>query len=65
MARVGDDNRAKPPPAEPTTARPGSEAKIVVMTERDDRGEGLWHPADATALPGSLAELLRSLGEGD
>ena len=38
-----------PLPAEPTTALPRSEEKIVVMEGRAERGEQLFHPLDARA----------------
>lgn len=31
---------------EPTSAPPGSEAKIAVMAARAERNESLWHPLD-------------------
>lgn len=31
---------------EPTTAAPGSEAKILVLQERVSQGQNLWHPLD-------------------
>jgi hypothetical protein len=36
-----------PPPDCPTDARPGSEAKILVLIDRAARGQQLFHPADA------------------
>jgi hypothetical protein len=36
------------PPAFPTNARPGSLAKILVLTQRAELGQDLWHPDDAT-----------------
>jgi hypothetical protein len=35
-------------PQEPTTAAPGSEAKVQVLMERASRRETLFHPNDAT-----------------
>jgi hypothetical protein len=35
-------------PQQPTTAAPGSEAKVRVMIERASRREALFHPDDAT-----------------
>ena len=35
-------------PQQPTTAAPGSEAKVQVMIERASRREALFHPEDAT-----------------
>jgi hypothetical protein len=37
---------ARPLPAEPTDALPGSEEKIRVLAQRAERGEQLWHPLD-------------------
>ena len=34
-------------PIDPTGARPGSEEKIQVLSERASRGEALYHPLDA------------------
>jgi len=39
-----------PLPAQPTTAMPGSLAKILVMTARAARGEQLFHPRDSRPL---------------
>jgi hypothetical protein len=39
-------------PSEPTDARPGSEAKVLVLIERARRRQALWHPDDVT-LAGS------------
>ena len=39
--------REPPPPAEPTTALPGTPEKVRVLEERAGRGEGLWHGGDA------------------
>jgi hypothetical protein len=48
QARYGlaSGNRRAPLPAEPTTARPGSEEKIRVLCERAARHETRWHPDD-------------------
>lgn len=35
-------------PCRPTTARPGTEAKVAVITDRYWNGQALWHPEDAT-----------------
>jgi hypothetical protein len=35
------------PPVSPTTATPGTEDKIKVLTERAEQGRELWHPHDA------------------
>jgi len=34
-------------PEHPTTALPGTEAKLVVMEARAERGESLFHPRDS------------------
>jgi hypothetical protein len=37
----------RPPlPDQPTDAQPGSEEKILVLMERAQRGQSLWHPKD-------------------
>jgi hypothetical protein len=46
-----------PPPAEPTTAFPGTSEKIQALAERLERGVALWHPLDA--LPTGAASLLQ------
>ena len=38
-------------PSEPTDARPGTDEKIRVFSERVDKGEHLFHPDDFTTLP--------------
>ena len=40
---------------EPTDALPGSEAKILVLIGRAERGESLWHPRDAN-FAGAVSE---------
>src|SRR5204862_411036 len=45
-ARVQD---VRPIPAEPTPARPGTPEKVAELRRRAERGEALWHPADADA----------------
>lgn len=42
---LGADGRL---PDEPTSARPGTEAKIVAMQARAELGQCLHHPADAS-----------------
>jgi len=37
-----------PLPAFPTTAMPGTPAKITVLAERARLKQSLWHPEDAT-----------------
>lgn len=41
-----------PPPPAPTTAVPGSEAKLVVMESRARLGVQLFHPGDAPDMEG-------------
>jgi len=36
-----------PLPRVPTSAPPGSEAKVRVLMARASKRQGLWHPADA------------------
>jgi len=60
---VGGDRTLAPPPAEPTDAAPGSEAKIGVLTARAARGESLWHPSDAGGSV-SVLGILRAIREG-
>jgi hypothetical protein len=45
---VGNGNRNACLPAEPTSALPGSEEKVLVMIERAERRESLFHPRDGT-----------------
>lgn len=47
IAKIDGSYRGRPIPTHPTTARPGSPAKVAVMALRQSRGEGLWHPDDA------------------
>jgi hypothetical protein len=52
-ARAGRDpalGGLAPMPTEPTTALPGTPAKVAVLCRRAAQGEALWHPEDA-ALP--------------
>jgi hypothetical protein len=44
---VGDFNGRTTQPSEATEATPGSEDKILVLMERAQLGQSLWHPADA------------------
>ena len=60
---VGGDRTLAPPPAEPTDAAPGSEAKIGVLAARAARGESLWHPSDAGGDV-SVLGILRAIREG-
>lgn len=45
---LGIDVYAPDVPPEPTTARPGTIAKLHVLMERLEAGYALWHPDDAT-----------------
>lgn len=49
--------RAGALPKEPTTAPPGSEEKIRVMTERAARREQLFHPLDGPGYRGRPPDL--------
>jgi hypothetical protein len=55
FARRGldDFNGYGPLPAQPTSAPPGSEEKVLILMERARRRESLWHPADAPMDPES------------
>lgn len=44
---VGIFNGRNNLPATPTAARPGTDAKIVVLAARAKQGVSLWHPLDA------------------
>lgn len=44
---VSDTNRTPAPPTVPTLAAPGTADKIRAMRTRFERGEGVFHPADA------------------
>jgi len=44
---VPDGNGARPLPASPTAALPGSPEKVAVLEERARVRQSLWHPADA------------------
>ena len=46
---TGKEIRGTPPiPRIPTTARPGSEEKVLILCQRMEDGEQLWHPCDVT-----------------
>jgi hypothetical protein len=45
---VADRNGRCPLPSEPTQVRPGTPEKMTVLEQRAERGESLFHPADAT-----------------
>lgn len=68
--RVGYDapryEGGRPPPAAPTSARPGSEEKIIVLIERQSAGVALHHPADASTsvLRPQGRRSIRDLPEG-
>ena len=44
---VADRVGRVPLPRTPTSAPPGSEAKVLVLMERANKRQSLWHPADA------------------
>lgn len=44
---TAEDLLGRPTPPRPTTAPPGTEAKILVMAARYAAGFHLYHPADA------------------
>ena len=44
----GAYRRTARPAGFPTGATPGSLEKILVMSQRAELGQGLWHPDDAT-----------------
>ena len=44
----GTGNRPAKPATCPTNALPGSLEKILVLTQRADLRQELWHPEDAT-----------------
>lgn len=63
---VGNDCRGLTPPPEPTTAEPGTEAKMVVLCERAALGQQLWHRGDpcldhAVDLGDRMAGRVRSV----
>ena len=45
---VGDFNGRCAPAAVPTAALPGSPEKVVILEERAQQRQSLWHPQDAT-----------------
>lgn len=45
---LDDDTKVRQLPRTATTALPGTEEKIAVMTERYRKGYSLFHPSDAT-----------------
>lgn len=60
--RLVDGYYHLPPPAEATDAIPGTPEKVEVLRRRVERGEGLWHPGDATAQGRTSVLRLRSGG---
>lgn len=54
---VGLGQGRRPPPAEPTDARPGSDEKIAVMAARAAREELLHHDDDAKGWERTLNHL--------
>lgn len=51
---AGPTRSNSPLPALATATVPGSDERIRVLAERADRGEALFHPADATLLPAGV-----------
>ena len=47
---VTDFNGRTPRPTEATEAMPGSEEKILILIERAQLGQSLWHPEDRMPL---------------
>lgn len=45
-----DVNGAVPPAPAPTSALPGTPAKVAVLIERAAQGVSLWHPEDGIGL---------------
>jgi len=45
----GNFNGHLPPPACPTDAAPGSTEKILILMQRAQSQQALWHPEDADA----------------
>jgi len=45
---LGTGNRRPAPPAQPTTALPGSQEKLEVLQQRAGLRQELWHSGDAT-----------------
>jgi hypothetical protein len=45
---ISDFNGRTALAAQPTTALPGTEEKVLVLAERARLGLSLWHPQDAT-----------------
>jgi hypothetical protein len=45
---LGLGGGARPLPAAPTSAVPGSPEKLTVLEQRAESGENLWHPDDYT-----------------
>jgi hypothetical protein len=46
-------------PCRPTAAPPGSPEKVAVLEERAQKGQALWHPADAP-MDAEIACLTRN-----
>jgi hypothetical protein len=55
---LGNWNRRGLAPTNPTNAAPGSPEKVLVLMQRAELGQELWHGADATlAGPVELARV--------
>lgn len=60
---VGNDNAEPPACQQATDAPPGSVEKLDTLAARAERGEALYHPADAKDWDGRSGQLLMS-GDG-
>jgi hypothetical protein len=47
FGRRGLQSQGRSPPTSATEAAPGSPEKILVLMQRAELGQGLWHPEDA------------------
>ena len=56
---LGNFNGVRPLPTFPTSAIPGTAAKIAILEERVRLRQNLWHPDDAT-FAGPAPEILRA-----
>jgi hypothetical protein len=51
---IGNGNNKRKLPTEPTTAPPGSPAKVAILEARAASGCALWHPDDVTDIAPAL-----------
>lgn len=56
---VGNFNGNAPLPAFPTQALPGTPDKLLVLAERAERKQCLWHPEDASCA-GAKVEVSKA-----